>query len=140
MTDPFSKDKFLLDEIMSEARSLAEDLQKDILDYIRNMREPRSYPRISKTIEVDVLIGDKIIQSNAKDISASGVFIRSGIKPEIGTTAKVVFSLPGQSRPFKLSANVVRTESGGIGLCFSEMTSYARQTLDKLLQEINPEI
>ncbi len=139
MTDPFSKDKFLLDEIMSEARTLAEDLQKDILDYIRNMREPRSYPRVNKSIEVDVLIGDKIIQSNARNISASGIFIRSGVKPEIGTPAKVVFSLPGQPRPFKLGATVVRIESGGIGLCFSEMTSYARENLDNLLKGLNPE-
>ena len=138
MTDKFSKDRALLDEIMSEIRFLTEDLQKDILDYIRNIKEPRAYTRVNKPVEMDVLIGDKVIQSNARNLSASGVFIKSGINPDIGTPAKIVFSLPGQTRPFKLKGTVVRTDSGGIGLCFSEMTPYAREHLDNLLKGYNP--
>ena len=134
MTDKFSKDDALLDEIMSEARSLTEDLQKDILAYIRNIKEPRSYTRVNKPIEMDVLIGDKVIQSNAGNLSATGVLVKSRMNPEIGVPAKVVFSLPGQARPFKLTGIVVRTDSGGIGIYFSEMTPYAREHLDNLLK------
>lgn len=137
MTDQFSKDRALLDEIMAEVRFLTEDLQKDILDYIHNIKEPRTYPRVNKPIEMDVLIGDKVIQSNAKNLSASGVFIKSGMKPDVGTPAKIVFSLPGQARPFKLDGIVVRTDSGGIGLSFSEITFYAREHLDSLLKGID---
>ena len=136
MTDKFSKDRALLDEIMSEVRFLTEDLQKDILDYIKNIKEPRSYPRVDKPIEMDVLIGDKVIQSNAKNLSASGVFIKSGMNPDVGTPAKIVFSLPGQKMPFKLNGTVVRTDNGGIGLSFSEMTFYAREHLDNLIKGI----
>ena len=134
MTDKYSADRAILDEIMSEVRFLTEDLQKDILDYVRHLKEPRSYPRVNKPVEMDVLIGDKVIQSDARNLSASGVFIKSGMNPQIGTAAKVVFSLPGQARPFKLAATVVRTDASGIGLCFSQMTSYARQHLDNLLK------
>lgn len=137
MTDKRSKDNALLDEIMSEVRFLTEDLQKDVLAYIRNIKEPRSYPRVNKPIEMDILIGDKIIQSNAKNLSASGVFIKSRTNPDIGVPAKIVFSLPGQSRPFKLTGTVVRTDSDGIGLYFSEMTTYVREHLDNLLKKVS---
>lgn len=119
---------------MSEVRSLTEDLQKDLLEYIRNIKEPRSYPRVNKPVEVDVLIGDNVIQSNAGNMSASGVLIKSRIKPDVGVPAKVVFALPGQTRPFKLTGIVVRTDSGGIGINFSDMTPYARKHLNNLLK------
>lgn len=137
MTDTFSKDNALLDEIMSEVRFLTEDLQKDVLAYIRNIKEPRSYPRVNKSIEMDILIGDKVIQSHAKNLSASGVFIKYRMNPDIGVPTKIVFSLPGQTRPFKLNGTVVRTDSGGIGLYFSEMTPYAREHLDNLLKSVS---
>nr|WP_320193612.1 PilZ domain-containing protein [uncultured Desulfobacter sp.] len=136
MTDTILKNSALLDEIMSEARSLNEDLQKDLLEYIRNIKEPRSYPRVDKAIEIDVLIGDNVIQSNAGNMSASGVLVKSSLKPDVGVPAKVVFALPGQSRPFKLNGVVARTDSGGIGIYFSEMTPYARKHLNDLLKRL----
>lgn len=138
MTDKYSEDKVILDQIMSEVRFLALDLQKDILDYIRILKEPRSFARVGQPVEMDILIGDKVIQSKTKDLSAAGVFVKSGMNPKVGTAAKIVFSLPGQTRPFKLDGTVVRTEIGGIGLCFSQMTSYARQHLDILLKGLLP--
>ncbi|NWH04443.1 PilZ domain-containing protein [Desulfobacter latus] len=111
----------------------------DILASIQNTTEPRSYPRMKISIEIDALIGDKIIQSNTKDMSATGVLLKSGINPEIGTLVKTVFSLPGQDRPFKLNGTVVRITSDGIGICFSEMPPYARDLLDNLLKKV-PEL
>jgi len=137
VTGIFSKDNALLDEIISEVRFLTEEQQKDVLAYIGNIKEPRSYPRVNKSIEMDILIGDRVIQSNTKNLSASGVFIKSRMNPDIGVPAKIVFSLPGQSRPFKLTGTVARTDSGGIGLYFSEMTPYAREHLDNLLKRLS---
>lgn len=134
MTDKFLKEDALLDEIMAQVRSLTEDLQKDVLAYIHNLKDPRSYPRAANPIEMDVSIGDKVIQSNAKNVSASGVLIKSRMNPDIGIPAKIVFSLPGQDRPFKLTGTVVRTASDGIGIYFSEMTPYAREHLNTLLK------
>ncbi|WP_020588847.1 PilZ domain-containing protein [Desulfobacter curvatus] len=136
MTDQFSKDDAILDEIMSEVRSLTEELQKDVLAYINKLKDPRAYPRVNKPIEMDVLVGGKVIQSNAKNVSASGVLINSRMHPDIGIPAKIVFSVPGQARPFKLTGTVVRTDSGGIALYFSEMTPYAREHLGSLLKGI----
>ena len=136
MTHNFLKDDALLDEIMSQVRSLTQDLQRDVLGYILNLKEPRSYPRLARSIEMDVSIDDKVIQTNAENLSAAGVLIKSRMKPELGIPAKIVFSLPGQARPFKLAGTVVRTDSGGIGIHFSEMTPYARDHLNNLLKAL----
>jgi hypothetical protein len=153
VTDNFPEDKSLLDKIISEIRFLTEDLQKDVLACINNIKEsrsypdllacinnikePRTYPRVNKFIEMDVLIGDKVIQSNSRNMSASGVFIKSRMTPDIGTSVKIVFSLPGQAKPFKLNGTVARIDSDGIGICFSEMTPYVRNHLDNLLKRLS---
>lgn len=153
MTDDFPEDKTLLDKIISEVRFLTEDLQQDVLECIHNMKEsgsypdvlecinnikePRSYPRVKKFIEMDVMIGDKVIRSNARDMSASGVFVKSRMKPDIGTSVKIVFSLPGQAKPFKLDGTVARIDSDGIGIRFSEMAPYVRNHLDNLLKRMS---
>ncbi|MDD9305195.1 MAG: PilZ domain-containing protein [Desulfobacter sp.] len=66
-------------------------------------------------------------------MSASGVFINTSVKAEPGTSATVVFMVPGQKTPFKLKGKVVRTEEGGVAIWFSEMTNYAQKALGKLL-------
>lgn len=136
MVDQFPKESALLNEIFSKVRFLTEDLQRDVLAYIDNIKEPRSYSRVNKPIEVDVVIGDKIIQANAGNLSASGIFIKFRINPDIGAPAKIVFSLPGQERPFKLDGTVVRTAPDGIGLRFSGMACYAQEHLDNILKGI----
>ncbi len=50
-----------------------------------------------------------------------------------GSAARVVFSIPGQARPFKLHSKIVRTEKEGAGVQFDEMAAYSRQTLDEVL-------
>ncbi|WP_462269841.1 PilZ domain-containing protein [Desulfobacter sp.] len=153
MTGNFSKDNALLDEIISAVRFLTEERQKDVLTYIRNIKEPvsypdvmasiqnntepRSYPRVKISVEIDALIGEKVIQSNAKNLSASGVFIKSRMSPDIGVPAKIVFSLPGRTQPFKLTGTVARITPDGIGICFSEMPSCARDLLDNLLKRVS---
>nr|WP_319491488.1 PilZ domain-containing protein [uncultured Desulfobacter sp.] len=136
MTDNFLKDDALLEEIMSHVRSLTQDLQKDVLAYILNLKEPRSYPRVTRPIEMDVSIDDKVIQTDAENLSAAGVLIKSRMSPDIGIPVRIVFSLPGQARPFKLTGTVVRTDMGRIGIYFSEMAPYAREHLNNLIQAL----
>jgi hypothetical protein len=136
VTDNFFKEDRLQDEIMSHVRSLTKDQQEDVLGYILNLKEPRSYPRVAKPIEIDVSIGDKVIQTHAENVSAAGVLVKSRMNAEVGVPAKIVISLPGQNRPFKLAGIVVRTDAGGIGICFSEMTTYAREHLNNLLNDL----
>ena len=123
----------MLDEITRQASVLSEDQQKEVLDYIRSIRDHRRYPRVRKRIDIDVVIEDSIVQSDSRDISASGVFVKTNLKAAAGKPAKVVFSIPGQKTPFKLNGRVVRTEEGGVAIGFTDMTPYARQSLAKML-------
>ncbi|MCG8688480.1 MAG: PilZ domain-containing protein [Desulfobacterales bacterium] len=137
MVDSNNEEKAVLEAIIKETGSLSLDQKKEVLHYIRSINQPRTYPRIRKRIEIDIMIDDKIIRSDTKDMSAAGVYVKTPVKTQIGKAAKVVFSLPGQKRPFKLDGRVVRTESGGIALWFSEMTTYTRENLNKLLSELD---
>ena len=137
MANSIPEDQNILDEIIKQAGSLTLEQQKSVLDYIKSIREPRTYTRIRKSIEIDILIDDKIIRSDTRDVSAAGVFVKTGVKAEIGKPAKVIFSLPGQKRPFKLDGRVVRTGGGGMALWFSEMTYYTRELLDNLIKDLD---
>ena len=123
----------LIDEITELASELDEARQADVLEYIKSVKDMRSYPRVNRALVVDVLINDRVVQSNARNISASGVLINAKIKEGPGIPARVVFSVPGQHTPFKLNGKVVRVASGEVAICFHEMTDYARQTLHELL-------
>lgn len=124
----------MLDEITRQASVLTEEQQQEVLDYIHTIRDNRTYPRVQKRIDIDVLIEDRVVQSDARDISACGVFVKTNLKADLGKPAKVVFSIPGQKMPFKLNGRVVRTEEGGIAICFTDMTTYVRQSLATMLE------
>ncbi|MCP4721147.1 MAG: hypothetical protein GY860_16960 [Desulfobacteraceae bacterium] len=79
------------------------------------------------------MIGDRILQSDTRDISAGGVFVNTNAVLEPGSTARVVFSIHGQGRPFKLTSKVVRTEQEGVAIQFDKMTSFSRQVLAEVL-------
>jgi hypothetical protein len=68
-----------------------------------------------------------------RDISAGGAFVNTNVPLAPGSAARVVFSIPGQERPFKLHGKIVRTEKEGADVQFYEMAAYSRQTLDFVL-------
>jgi len=97
----------ILNKITEKARNLTKEQQEDVLKYIQSLYEPREYPRSSQRVEIDAVIGDKVIQSDTRDISTGGAFVNNNAILELSSAARVVFSIPGQSRPFKLQSKVV---------------------------------
>jgi len=90
----------------------------------------RGYPRRKINMDVDAASEEKIIQSHSEDISGSGVYIRTPDQVQVGQKMKIVFSLPNQTRPFKIDGKVVRTESRGVGLRFMNISPHFRDILD----------
>ncbi len=123
----------LIDIITEKARGLTKQQQEDVLNYIQSLYDPREYARFSQTIEIDAVVGNRVIQSDTRDISAGGVFVNTNATLEPCSAARIVFSIPGQDRPFKLHGKIVRTEKEGAGVQFDEMAAYSRQTLDEVL-------
>lgn len=63
------------------------------------------------------------------------MFVNTKTTLSPGSEAMVVFSIPGQDRPFKLHSKVVRTEKEGVAIQFDKMTVYSRQILDEVLSK-----
>jgi hypothetical protein len=113
---------------------ITEKQQKDVLNYIRSLYEPREHPRSSQRLEIDSVIGDRVIQSDTRDIRAGEHllnFTNASLEPD--SVARVVFSIPGQGRPVKLNSKVVRTEEKGVAFQFNKMANYSHQILAEVL-------
>ncbi len=123
----------IIDKITEKARNLTKKQQEDVLRYIQSLYEPRGHTRFSQRFEIDAVVGDRVIQSDTRDISAGGVFVNTKAPLGPGSAARVVFSIPGHNRPFKLHSKVVRTEEEGVAIQFDDMAVYSRQILAEVL-------
>jgi len=127
----------IIDEIIKRARNLNLDQQEEILAILKSWQtgRQRDYPRLDTKVGIDVAIGDRVIQTVAKDISASGIFINASGKAEVNEKVRVVFSVPGVDQPFKLRGIIVRVEQDGIAIKFDESTSYFKKCLNDFIWE-----
>ncbi len=127
----------LTDKITEKARFLTKK-QQDVLRYIQSLHDPREYNRSSQRVEIDAVIGDRVIQSDTRDRTLGiSVLVEHLLIPnasiEPGSAARVVFSIPGQGRPFKLNSKVVRIEKEGVAFQFNKMGNNSRQILTGVL-------
>ena len=123
----------LLDEIIKRIHNLTLEQQKEVMEYLEAMQQgqKRGYSRLSARLKIDAVIDDdNLIQSDIRDISAIGVFINTGLKFELGKSVRVVVSIPGQEKPFKLNGEITRIEEGGIGIKFKKGSPYFEKVLD----------
>lgn len=101
-------------------------LEKELID-----NESREFKRKIVTFEIDVLIEDRLIKTTMKDISASGVLLRAKENIEKDKKAKMVFSIPGMEKPFKLEGRVARSTGSGIAIKFDEVSPDFQSFLNK---------
>nr|WP_319392711.1 PilZ domain-containing protein [uncultured Desulfobacter sp.] len=92
-------------------------IEQDVIDL-----EGREFKRKSVAFEIDILVGDRLIKTNMKNISAGGVLLKTKESIEKDKKAKMVFSIPGVEKPFKLEGRVVRSTESGIAIKFDEVS------------------
>ena len=122
----------LLDEISKRVRNLNLDQQEEILDILKNWQigKQRDYPRLDTKVNIDIVVGDRVIQTNTKDISAGGIFISTSGKFKANEKVRVVFTVPEIEKPFKLEGMIVRVEQDGMAIKFENITPYFKKFLD----------
>lgn len=127
----------MLDEIIKRVRNLTQDQQKEILDTLKTWQagKQREHQRLKTRVDIDVVVGDRVIQTDAKDISAGGIFINTSGKFETNKSVRVVFSVPGYDKPFKLQGMIVRVEQNGLAIKFENITPYFKKILDDVIWE-----
>ena len=130
-------DMKMLDEIIKRVRNLTQDQQKEILEILKTWQagKQREHQRLKSRVDIDVVVGDRIIQTDARDISASGIFINTSGKFETNQSVRVVFSVPGFDKPFKLQGMIVRVEKNGLAIKFENITPYFKKILDDVIWE-----
>lgn len=129
------QDPELLIKIVRRLRELTYSQRLDVLNMILNWPEgkPRDFKRLPSSSEVDILVDDQIIQTNAKDISASGIYASTSRDLEHKKEVRVVFSVPGHSKPFKLRGKIIRVDDDGVAIKFVKITKYFRMFLDEII-------
>jgi hypothetical protein len=125
----------MLDEIIKRVRNLKSEQQEEILEILKTWQsgKERDYPRLDAKVGIDVVIGDRVIQTDAKDISAGGIYINTSGKFEANENVRVVFTIPGIDKPFKLEGMIVRVEQNGMAIKFANITPYFKKMLDDVI-------
>ena len=125
----------MLKEIIKRVNNLTVDQQKNVLEYLNSLPTDgeRGYSRKTIPIDVDAVVGDKVIQTDSRDISASGIYINVSGSFKSDKGVKVVFSIPGQKTPFKLAGKIVRIEPTGMAISFEELSPYLKKMLDDMI-------
>jgi hypothetical protein len=128
-------DMKLLDEIIKRVRNLTEEQQQEILEVLKTLQagRQREYQRLKTRADIDVVAGDRLIRTQTKDISASGLFIPVSGKFEPHKSVRVVFTVPGYPKPFKLEGSIARVEETGIAIRFQNITPYFKELLDDVI-------
>lgn len=129
----------LAEEINQRVQDLPEKLQAVLLKIIKSWEsgKKREYQRKKTPKDIDVLIGDRVLQTNMGNISASGVYIKTRERIDVDKNVKVVFTLAGSEKPFKLEGVVVRSDESGVAVEFKKVTSYFKCILDDAIWREN---
>ncbi len=125
----------LMDQVKKKIRKLHPEQLKELIHILDtwDKGELREFKRLRTRIPIDVVVDDRYMQAGSEDISAGGVFINVSGRFEVDADARLVFSFPGQDRPFKLKGRIVRVEEEGIAIEFDKISPYFKNILDEVI-------
>ncbi len=125
----------MLDRIIKAVHHLNEEQQQELLTILETWQsgKQRDYRRLDARTDIDVVVGDRVIQTTTRNMSASGIYINTAGKFEPNKDVRVVFSVPGYDKPFKLKGRIIRVEQHGLAIRFEQITSYFKQILDDVI-------
>ncbi|MBK5968580.1 MULTISPECIES: PilZ domain-containing protein [Thiorhodovibrio] len=127
----------ITDELIEGIKTLDPEQKKKLLAIVKQWQlgQQRRYERFEQeSADVGVACNDRVCLGQAKDISASGIFITVDHNFSPSDIVDLVFSIPGGERPFKLKGRVVRIAQDGIAFEFVNVTPSIARTLDSTLR------
>ncbi len=102
------------------------------LDYIRH-GDRREHARKTLSIAVDCRTWGDAFRSLVRDISAGGMFIQTNRELSVGEQITVCFPPPsGREEPIEVTAEVVWTGPGGVGVKFTSVSIKLEEMIDSL--------
>ncbi len=121
------------DKIIKRIQNLTLEQQKEVLAFLDSIPKDglRGYSRLSAKLEIDAVIDDKShVRSDTRDISASGVYIKTDMRFRTGKPVQIAFSIPEHDIPLKLHGKITRIEKDGIAIRFNKVNPNFKKALD----------
>ncbi len=130
------------DKIIKRIQNLTLEQQKEVLAFLDTIPKDglRGYSRLSAKLEIDAVIDDKShVRSDTRDISASGVYIKTDMRFRTGKPVQIAFSIPEHDIPLKLHGEITRIEKDGIAIRFNEVNPNFKKALDDAIWKTKEE-
>ena len=122
--------KELLEHILISVDYAPEDQQRSLLTSLRHWQRGERRKHARKECSAPVRVGVwRVFTEHIRNISVSGVFIKSSTPFAEGEQLTLVFSLPNKNGPLKVTGHVVWKSQEGVGVEFT-------QPLSKQVEEI----
>ena len=122
----------LIDDMSDvKMRQLLKELEE------RQNKEQRKYSRKGFLTTIDYNVGDRYYKDFIKDISGSGVFIKTSQTFPVGQTILMTFMYPDNHKPFRINGEILRVHEDGIGVAFkieSQVQEAALKSLVNMIQ------
>ena len=132
----------IISEIKQRTEQLTPEQQEELLSILKEWQQEkkREFQRMRSKAQVDVASDRRLVQTDMRDISASGIYINTPGRFNLKEKVKVVFTIPGYEKPFKLTGRIVRVEEQGIAIQFEEITPYFKKILDDAISRSQPDL
>lgn len=118
-------------------KSMSEDEQKELLEYLNKIRlnKIRKHEREQCLITVNYAAKGRAYQNFIQDISTEGVFIESRAKFSEGDEISLTISYSEEVRPFKITGEVVRITSKGVGVKFKKLSQVQEEVIKSIIKK-----
>jgi len=109
----------LIDSFVALAADLPTEQRQQLLDLISAWRSGGRYALRESYPEVlSFISGDSVHYGRARDVSATGIFIETSAKLEVGAQVRLALTFISAPNPVQLNGTVVRKTDAGIAVQF----------------------
>ncbi len=122
--------RLLNDMSDEELRQLLKELEE------RQNKKQRKYFRNGFLTAIDYNVGDRYYRDFIKDLSGSGLFIKTSQTFSVGQTILMTFMYPDNQKPFRINGEIIRIHEDGIGVKFKIESRVQEAALKSLVDMI----
>jgi Tfp pilus assembly protein PilZ len=117
---------------------LSEVKMRQLLKYLDEEQtlEQRRYDRKDFLKIIDYTVGDRFYRDFIQNMSAGGAFIETSETFSKGQKILMTFMSPDNQGPFKISGEIVRIHSDGIGVTFKIKSQVQEMVLKSFIEKI----
>ncbi|MCG8634123.1 MAG: PilZ domain-containing protein [Desulfobacterales bacterium] len=126
------------DKIIKRIQNLTVEQQREVMAFLDSIPKDglRGYSRLSARLAVDAVVDEKSrVMSDTRDISASGIYIKTDMKFKTGKSVHIAFSIPDHDIPLKLHGEITRIEKDGMAIRFNQVNPNFKKALDDALMK-----